>query len=80
MGITATMKDGKLTVESDESCGDAKHGLIHEANELKGAMKAFDIEKVESQVDDTCLYELKEDFDKKYKEKTGDKIGYFHPR
>ncbi len=73
MTVRVRRKEGKTIIETDTPEGYVRHGLIHDDRSLLGAMSAFGIEEVEG----NDLYELRRDFDKKFKEKYGET--YFLP-
>ena len=78
MSIKIERKGDRTIVETDYEGSQVGHSMIHGDRELIGAMKSFGIDKVETYK--SPLGELSaahDEFDRKFKEKTGRKQGYF---
>lgn len=75
MPIKVERKGDKVVIETDRPDGDASQWAVHQDRSLVAAMKVFGINKVEG--NDT--YDLKKDFDNKFKERSGRESGYFYP-
>lgn len=82
MSIKIERKGDKISVETDyyDSFG-TSHSAVYEDAQLKGGMKSFGIDKLEVSVNDPSDvgWRLHEEFDKKFKEKSGRDQGYFSP-
>jgi hypothetical protein len=77
MSIRVRREGNKVTIETDYPAAGVSHEMVHETRELLGAMSAYGIKEVETRKTYGFTYDLKREFDKKFKEKYGQT--YFYP-
>ncbi|MEM7816917.1 MAG: hypothetical protein QXZ20_03320 [Candidatus Aenigmatarchaeota archaeon] len=79
MPLKIELKGNKTIVETDYKGGDICHSAIQEDGELKGAMRRYNITKLEIDRDVTygVGFDVRVAFDKEYRKKYGS--NYFYP-
>jgi len=77
MGAKITRKGDTFTVETDTPAGGTEQKLIQNDNQLKGAMRLYNVDKVETEyISGGSVAAVHDEFNRQFKKKTGSETGY----